>query len=278
MSSSPSHDSGTEFSSNVPTEQGPGLAAGEARKTAKEVPRGPLLGLALLAAAVAATASWGLDEAGLFRFRPAIENLSMMGHAYQDASPRTRELATLKGASCLLGSFGALLGVGMGLVGGQSSRRRRQALIAAGVGLLAGGIAGAAPLWTVIAAYNRAEELGAGGIGRSLLMHWALWTALGAAAGLALGIGIGDRTRLLAALFGGAIGAMVGTFAYELVGALVFPLAETGKPISETSATRLMAMLFIAVSSSLGAILVSQPKMVSARKKVSGTVDDPAGK
>jgi len=223
-----------------------------------------LLGLALLAAALAATVSWGLGEAGLFQFRPAIENLSMMGHAYQGASPRSREVAMLKGASCLLGCCGALLGMGMGLVGGQSSRCRRQALIAAGVGLLAGGIAGAAPLWIVIPAYNRAEELSAGDLGRSLLMHWGLWTALGAAAGLALGIG--TRTRPLSAIFGGVIGVGVGTFAYELIGGLVFPLAETGKPFSETSATRLMAMLFITISSSLGAILVSTSQRRSPRK------------
>ena len=250
------HDSGPESPSNVP---GGPAASGLAAAASQEVPRGPSLGLAVLAAVVAAAVSWELGEAGLFQFRPAIENLSMMGHAYRDTSARSREVAMLKGASCLLGTLGALMGMGMGLVGGRSSRSPRQAIIGAGVGLLAGGLAGAAPPWIVIPAYDRAEELTAGDLGRSLLMHWALWTSLGAAAGLALGIGIGDRKRILAALFGGAIGAVAGTVVYELAGSLVAPLAETGKPFAESSTARLMAALCIALSSSLGAILVLAP-------------------
>lgn len=222
------------------------------------------MGLALLAAALAATVSWGLGEADLFQFRPPIENMSMMGHPTVGTSPRGREISMLKHSSCLLGILGALLGAGMGLVGGKSSRHPRQALIAAGVGLLAGGIAGAAAPWIAIPPYMRAEELTSGELGRSLLMHWALWTALGAAAGLALGIG--NRTGLLAAIFGGVIGVVVGTLAYELLGGLLFPMAETGKPFPETSATRLMAMLFVAVPSALGAVLFSTLPRRSPRK------------
>ena len=100
----------------------------------------------MLVAAIAALAAWGLGESGWIHFRPAIADLSMMGHAYQGASPQTRETAMLKGASCLLGSFGALLGLGMGLCGGYSAGRPRRALAAAGLGFLAGAIAGLACL------------------------------------------------------------------------------------------------------------------------------------
>jgi hypothetical protein len=230
------------------------------------MPRGPLLGVAVVAAALAATAAWGLGESGLFQFRPAITNLSMMGHAYRDSSPQTREIAMLKGVSCLLGSLGALLGLGMGLAAGQFRRSRRQALIAVGVGFLAGGMAGAAPVWIVIPLYNRAEELTAGDLGRSLLLHWGLWTAMGAAAGLALGIGLGARFRVLPAILGGIIGAVAGTFLFDLLGGLAFPLAETGKPLADTAVTRLMAMLFVAVSSALGAVLLATSTGSSTRK------------
>jgi len=262
--SSSSHDSETESSSNLLSEPGSGLVQAGPGKTAREAHRGPLMGLALLAAALAATVSWGLGEADLFQFRPPIENMSMMGHPTRGVSPRSREIAMLKRSSCLLGTLGALLGVGMGLVGGQSSRGPRQALIAAGVGLLAGGIAGAAPPWIVIPPYLRAEEYTSGELGRSLMMHWGLWTALGAAAGLALGIG--KRTRLLWAILGGILGAVGGTLAYEVLGGMVFPMAETGRPFPETWATRLMAMLFVAVPSALGAVLVSTLPRKSPRK------------
>jgi hypothetical protein len=169
----------------------------------------------------------------------------------------------LKEASCVLGIFGALLGVGMGLAGGLTTGTLRQALIAAVVGLLAGGILGAATPWIAIPPYNRAEELTAGELGRSLLMHWALWTPLGAAAGLALGFGLGHGRKIPAALFGGVLGAVVGTLVFELIGGLLFPLAETGKPFAGTWQTRLFAQLAIATFSALGAVLLAPPRLES---------------
>jgi hypothetical protein len=206
---------------------------------------------------LAALAAWGLGEFGVFRFRPAITNVNMMGHVYRDASAQTRETAMLKGASWLLGTFGALLGAGMGLVGGYSSRNRRLTLIAAGIGFAAGAIAGAAAVWIAIPPYNRAEELTVGDLGRSLLLHCALWTALGAAAALAFGIALGERAKLPRAILGGVIGTIVGTLLYEVLGGLFFPLAETGKPFAETALTRLMALAVVALSSALGAVLLA---------------------
>jgi hypothetical protein len=47
----------------------------------------------LLVATLAALAAWGLGESGVFQFRPVITDRNMMGHAYRDASPQTRETA-----------------------------------------------------------------------------------------------------------------------------------------------------------------------------------------
>ncbi|MGC8641509.1 MAG: hypothetical protein ACP5XB_16715 [Isosphaeraceae bacterium] len=254
MSSSLPAGSDSEASSNASSEKGTSPASA-ARNGGHDRSLKPSLGLAVLAAPLAAAAAWGLGESGLFEFRPAIANLNMMGHPYRDASPQTRETARLEGASCVLGTFGALLGAGMGLVGGRASRSPGRTLLAAGLGLLAGALAGAAPLWFVIPAYNRAEELTSGDLTRSLLMHWGLWTALGAAAGFALGIGLGKRGKFMTALCGGIAGVVVGTFVYEFLGGALFPLAETGKPFSDTATTRLLALLFVAVFSATGAVL-----------------------
>jgi hypothetical protein len=209
----------------------------------------------IVAAAVAAVFSWGVGESGISQFRPAISDLNMMGHAYRGESPQSRELAMLKEASCLLGSFGALLGLGVGLVAGWLEAGHQRAIFAGAVGFLAGAIAGAVPVWLVIPAYNRAEELTSGDLERSLVMHYALWTALGAASGLALGVGLGDWKKLGAAILGGAVGVVIGASAYDLLGSWAFPLSETGKPFAATPAPRLMAMLFLAVSAASGACL-----------------------
>jgi hypothetical protein len=181
----------------------------------------------------------------------------MMGTNYRDSSPHTKEVAALKQSSCVLGCLGALLASSMGAVGGVTSGSRRRTLVAAGVGLLVGGLAGALPPWLVIPLYNRAEELTPGELGRSLLMHWSLWLALGGAAGLALGLGLGSTSKLLNTILGGILGVALGTLVYELIGGLMFPLAETGKPLAATWEARALALATIAIFAALGAAMLA---------------------
>lgn len=225
-----------------------------------------LLVVAALAAGLVALAAWGLGESGVFRFRPAIANLNMMGHEYQDASPQTRETAMLKEASCLLGFLGASLGAVMGLLGGLAGRSPRRVLIGAGLGLVVGALAGAVPLWVVIPVYNRAEELTAGGIVRSLFLHWGMWIPVGAAAGVAFGAGLGARSKVVAGLLGGILGVVLGTIAYELLGGILFPLAETGRAFADLATARLMAMLFAGIAPALGAVFAATSAVKSRPK------------
>jgi hypothetical protein len=53
---------------------------------------------------------------------------------------------------------------------------------------------------------------------------------------------------------GGLIGALVGTLAYELIGALAFPLARTTDAISISKSTRLIACLAVSLGAILGAL------------------------
>jgi hypothetical protein len=220
-----------------------------------------------IAAFISAAISSGLAESSLMQFRPEIVNVSMMGTNYRDSSPRTKEVATLKQASCILGCFGALLAGSLGAVGGFTSGSRRRTLVAAGVGLVVGGLAGALPPWLVIPLYNRAEELTPGELGRSLLMHWSLWSALGGAAGLALGMGLGGSSRLLRTVLGGVIGVALGTLVFELIGGLLFPLAETGKPLAATWEARSLALFAISTFAALGAAVLATLERVPQPKK-----------
>jgi hypothetical protein len=220
----------------------------------------------LIAAILSAAISWGLGETPLMHFRPQIANVSMMGTNYRDSSPQTKEIATLKQASCILGCFGALLAGSVGAAGGYLAGSRKSALMAASAGLLVGGLAGALPPWLVIPLYNRAEELTPGELGRSLLMHWSLWLALGAATGLALGLSMRNSSRLLRAVFGGMIGVALGTLVFELIGGLLFPLAETGKPLAATWETRLLSLLTIATYAAMGAVVLATIELSPRRK------------
>jgi hypothetical protein len=79
-----------------------------------------------------------------------------------------------------------------------------------------------------------------------LLIHGGLWTSIGAAAGLAFGVGLGGRGRIARMLLGGVLGAIAGTMVYDVAGALIFPLAQTGRPLSATWGSRLFAHVAVA--------------------------------
>ena len=92
-----------------------------------------------------------------------------------------------------------------------------------------------------------------------LLIHLGLWSATGLVAGLAFGIGSQGfkPARLFEAALAGLVGAMVGTFVYEMVGAFLFPFDHTADPFSTTPGTRLLARVCIAGFVGLGAIRVA---------------------
>ena len=75
----------------------------------------------------------------------------------------------------------------------------------------------------------------------SLLLHAGTWASLGAVGGLAFAIGAGGRGRIGRAVIGGFLGAFVATLLYEVIGAVLFPLAGTGEPIAETWEPRVLA-------------------------------------
>jgi hypothetical protein len=88
-----------------------------------------------------------------------------------------------------------------------------------------------------------------------MIMHATIWGLTGAAAGLAFAVGLGERRLLGRALAAGFVGAVLGAIAFELIGAGLFPLANTGQPISTTWLTRLMARFMVTIATAVALIL-----------------------
>jgi hypothetical protein len=89
-----------------------------------------------------------------------------------------------------------------------------------------------------------------------LLVHMGLWSATGLAAGLAFGIAARRMrpARLVESALAGMVGAMVGTFVFEIAGASLFPFAHTADPFSDTAGSRLLARLCVAGFIGLGVV------------------------
>jgi len=239
----------------------PSLSSGPKPSMGDPGPRGliwvPLMVLALLGG----TLAWLVGEK-TFEYaspsRAASEN-------YRDPTALNKEMPGVNSINGALsfGVLGALLGLALGLGGGLLRRSAISAMNGAVAGLILGAAAGALPSLVVMPWHwrHRNDDPATVELLVPLLMHFALWGASGLAAGLAFGIGTSGAKpfRLIEAALAGLVGAMLGTFVYEMAGAILFPFAQTASPFSATSGTRLFARLCVAGFVALGVIRAIPP-------------------
>ncbi|QEH38839.1 hypothetical protein OJF2_74490 [Aquisphaera giovannonii] len=228
-------------------------------------PAGPLhlrsrVGIAALAAGVAAgLLGWLLGEPIHARFAPPkfVNTASSTGGFLDPAEvyklDMAKQRAQIRDACLVFGAFGAALGMAMGLAGGWArGTGRASAWKGPVLGLALGGIAAAAATAIALPIYYRVHNPDTNDLAVGLMLQVAISAAVGAAGGTAFGVGHGRRDVVARAAMGGLLGACAGAMAYELLGAIAFPLDETSNPISLTSRTRLLGRLAVATLASAG--------------------------
>jgi hypothetical protein len=223
--------------------------------------------IAILCAATAAVVSWMAGESRLFAARAQQVRFMAAGRQIEWSTPETKAAAQRATLARLQGIFGLLLASGLGAAGA-SSRSAWAALAAGLAGAGLGALFGAVTPYLVLPAYEHYLQVHGGDVPASMIMHASLWGGIGAAAGLALGLGLGGRWRPWQAALGGLLGAALGAVLFDLVGALVLPLDETGLPDSATARARLVARLVVALAVALVATLTAGQTPIRA-----GTTD-----
>ena len=223
--------------------------------TTRRAERPGLLWLWGLAAGVAAgLIAWLAGEIAYGTFAPSAELLQNVNPALSPALAQEQRAANINNATLAFGLLGAILGLILGMVGGLARRSLRSGGMAGLIGLLVGGAVGAGVSWVVVPISEQYAQLLSDSLGYPLLIHGGIWSAIAAAGGLAFGLGTAHRGTIPRAILGAIVGALLGTVAYELAGALAAPLAETSRPLSITSATRLLARLAVTIPTVLGAV------------------------
>ncbi len=232
---------------------------------------GVLWSWALTAGLVAGLASWLGGESRSIRDMFEIDVAAGSGMDFskidENAVKSQQKLLETqsRGGSATFGILGATLGLALGLAGGLARRSLTAALTAALAGLVLGGAAGAGVALGMIRLFYQDYDPHSEALLLPMLVHGGIGSAIGIAAAVAFGIGLGGRGRFLRAGLGGLLGAIVATLIFEVVGALAFPMAKTHHPVSEVSASRLLANLVVALLVAAGAVIGSQdppPKTV----------------
>jgi hypothetical protein len=236
--------------------------APEAVEPAASSPRcGSVLALAVAAGVAAGLLAWLAGEACYDFIRPAKERVEMMGLSQLQPTTRTMSIADTRNAALAFGALGGLLGLALGAAGGLACRSLRAAGWAGLTGLVLGAAAGVGLAMLVgpwVFKLSTRPDLPAWldpeGMILPMLIHGAIWCAIGAAGGLALAVGLGLGPRAMGrAMLGGLLGAALATVIYEVAGAQFFPLAQTTNLIATSSWARLLARLLVTVLVAFGA-------------------------
>jgi uncharacterized membrane protein len=210
-----------------------------------------------LAGLVAGLVAFGIGEM-IYELIPAKKvAIPTMGQIVIAPSVETSNVAATRNGALTFGVLGVCLGGFLGIAGGLARRSASASVVAGllgsilGLALAAGACFALLPFFLKTLPNHPDYDLLL-----SMIMHGSIWGLTGAAAGLAFAVGLGGRRLLGRALAAGFAGAVLGAIAFDLIGGLLFSLANTGQPISTTWPTRLMARLMVTVTTATVVILL----------------------
>ena len=198
--------------------------------------------LSVAAGIVAGFISWLAGEAVVEHFKPETHREERYGVERTLPTAKSLVATEIKNAALAFAILGGALGLALGLAGGLARGSLQFALSAAAAGMVLSAVAGVIVSFMLVPVFQTRFDMVDQGLSVPLLTHGGIWGAIGAMAGLAMGIGLGGWRSITCCLLGGLAGGVLGAVAYELAGAVVFPLDKTYQPLSETASSRFLAV------------------------------------
>jgi hypothetical protein len=208
---------------------------------------------ALAAAVLAGVAAGALGEAVDGRYRPSAE-AAAEPYAFRRLNAE-KDVADGRNSALAYGILGGATGLALGVVAGLSRRSARGALVGGLTGLALGCVAPALVSPWVVPFHRALYAPESPDLKLPVLIHGAIWCALGVGAGLGFGVGLGGWRRAASAALGGLVGAALATLLYDVVGAAAFAGSRADLPIPDTAAARLLGRVLVASGVGLGAAL-----------------------
>jgi hypothetical protein len=180
-----------------------------------------------------------------------------MGTIVYAPTAATQAVADARNATIAFGALGFCLGGCLGIAGGLARRSPWATLQAGFLGSLLGAALAAGVSFPLLPRlmdariYHPEYEMIS-----TVLMHGLPWGLAGAAGGLAFAVGLGEWRLIAPAVMAGCTGAVLGALAFDLIGAGLFPFADTGEPIATSWPARLLARLLVPMAAAALVILI----------------------
>lgn len=207
---------------------------------------------AILGGIVAGGAGWAAGEWTRETFQPSSEAANEP-YAFKQFNAE-KDLSDGRNAAIVYGTLGALTGLALGVVAGLTIGSPRKAVVAGVAGALLAGVAAALPCPWVAPLHRRYYDLAEPSLTLPVMIHGAIWTAMGLGAGAGLGLGLGGGRKALLGAIGGLIGGALAAVVYNTLIAVFFAGEfVVDLPISPHGPARLLACLLVPSSVALGA-------------------------
>jgi hypothetical protein len=224
--------------------------------------------LILVAGLLAGLIAFAVGEQIYGLIPPALVQKNVSGNLVMMPDRTTWIVADVRNGALAFGLLGLCLGGCLGIAGGLTRQRWAAAATAGVLGAVLGTFVGAGLslallAWFLDARYTYPDY----DVLVSLGMHSLIWGLLGAVAGLALALGAGPSRLMGRAVLAGWLGAVSGTAAYELSGAVFFAEAHTDYAISESWPTRLLARLLVSLGTAGALVLLLRSNTQGVRTR-----------
>jgi hypothetical protein len=210
-------------------------------------------GLAVAAGLLAGLSVWfSCELSGLHRFTPPARLIGNIGPASSELT-RLKAAAEDRAATFTYTLLGFSLGLALGAAAGLARRSPARMLWAALLGAAVGAGAGLGAAQAILPLFHRLLVQIADSVLVPMLLHGALWGAIGATCGLAYGWGLLGPRATVRTLLGGLMGALLGAIVFEVAGVLALTSSGTTQALPTTAVARLLALLTLALSATAGA-------------------------
>jgi len=210
--------------------------------------------VALAAGVAAGLVSWVGGELAHGAFKPQlVQVVGNFGQKVMLPTRSTLNAADLKNATLAFAVLGGVTGLVMGIAGGVAGRSALHGVVVGLGAQVLGVLVGALASLALVPLFHRDFVPDTNDLLSPIMIHAGIWAAIGAVGGLAFAIGMRRGRRLLNAIGGACLGAILATVVFHVLSGALFPDSGSTEPVATSSFVRLLAMLLVTVLVAPGA-------------------------